>query len=105
LNLPKFTRLKLPEHGPQWREDSTVPLHRQPPSPESLRHDFANLVIRRLTAPEARVAVVEEHGRPALLDCRERLFDLYSKDHPLVGVYKPGARVRDVIDDLKAAVL
>jgi hypothetical protein len=105
LNIPKFTRIKAPQHGPEWRDDPRLPLHRQPPSEESLRHDFANLVIRRLTAPDARVGVINEHGRPAMLDCRERLFEHYAKDHPIVGVYKPGARVRDVIEDLKAAGL
>jgi hypothetical protein len=51
------------------------------------------------------VAVIDEHGKPAMVKCSEALFGVLSKDHPIVGVYKPGASVRDVIDDLKAAGL
>jgi hypothetical protein len=82
-----------------------IPLHRQPVSPSSLRHDFANLVIRQLTAPSARVAVVNDAGKPALVRCNEMLYEVLGRDHPIVGVYTPGASVRDVIEDLKAAGL
>jgi hypothetical protein len=82
-----------------------VPLHRQPVSASSARHDFANLVIRQLTAAGARVAVVDDAGKPALVHCNEMLYEVLGRDHPIVGVYTPGASVRDVIDDLKAAGL
>jgi hypothetical protein len=61
--------------------------------------------VRWLADPGAQVAVISEHGRPAMVSVREPLYELLSKDHPIVGVYKTGARVRDVIDDLKAAGL
>jgi hypothetical protein len=89
----------------QWRDDPAMPLAKQPPSVSSLRHEFANLVIRRLVDSSVRVAVIDDRGRPALVNCGERLYELLSKDHPVVGVYASGARVRDVIDDLKAAGL
>lgn len=89
----------------QWRDDPAITLGKQPPSISSLRHDFANMVIRRLVDPSVRIAVISDRGRPALVDCRERLYDLLSKDHPIVGVYAAGARVRDVIDDMKATGL
>ena len=102
-NKPRLQR--SPQPGPEWRDDPALPLHRQPPTIGSLRHDFANLVIRQLTAPGARVAVIDDNGKPAVVRCNELLYDLLSKDHPIVGIYTPGARVRDVIDDLKAAGL
>jgi hypothetical protein len=86
-------------------DEEHLPLHRRPPSPESLRHDFATRVVRHLTEPGARVAVIDEQGRPAIVSCAEPLYELVSRDHPIVGVYIAGARVRDVIDDLKAAGL
>jgi len=91
--------------GEECRPVHPVPLRRRPPSPEAMRHDFANLVVRRLITPGARIAVIEEHGRPALVSCAERLYELLSKDHPIVGVYTVGAVVKDVVDDLKAAGL
>jgi hypothetical protein len=81
------------------------PLWKQPPSPDAARHDFAHQVVRRLVDSTARVAVIAEHGRPAMVDCRERLFGVLSLDHPIVGVYAEGARVPDIIEDLKAAGL
>lgn len=85
--------------------ERSLPLLQRPVSAESLRHDFASRVIRHLVAPGARGAVIDEHGRPALVSCSEPLYELYAQDHPIVGVYTAGARVRDVIDDLKAAGL
>jgi hypothetical protein len=86
-------------------ENNSAPLSRRPPSVSALRHDFATLVVRRLVDSEARVAVINDRGRAALVDCRERLFDLLAKDHPIIGVYRAGVRVRDVIDDLRAGGL
>jgi SRSO17 transposase len=105
LSIPKFTRIKAPQHGPEWRHEPNLSLYKRPPSMEALRHDFANLVVRQLVSPATRVAVIDEHGKPAMVKCSEALFGVLSKDHPIVGVYKPGASVRDVIDDLKAAGL
>lgn len=67
--------------------------------------EFAALVIRRLATNATRMAVVNESGRPAMVACNERLFDLIAKDHPIVGVYTAQARLRDIYDDLRAAGL
>lgn len=108
---PKFRRVRVPQftqiehHGPQWRDDAAIPLLKAPSPRNVLRHDFANLVVRKLAVPEARLAVIDEGGKPAVVSCSERLYDLLSKDHPIVGVYTAGARVRDIIEDLKASGL
>lgn len=104
---PRLQRVRVPasasqQPGPQWREE---PLWNRPPSPDAKRQDFANRVVRRLIDSSARIAVISEHGRPALVDCRERLYETLSKDHPIIGVYRAGARVTDIIEDLKAAGL
>jgi hypothetical protein len=85
--------------------DEDLPLSKRPPNPELQRIEFASLVIRKLVDPEARVAVLDEHGRPALVSCKERLYELLASDHPIVGIYAQGASIPDVIDDLKAAGL
>jgi hypothetical protein len=87
------------------RPGTSLPDMHAPPSVDVMRQDFAARVVRRLTEPDARVAVIDDAGRPAMVARHERLFDVLAKDHPIVGVYAPGARVRDVIDDLKAAGL
>lgn len=74
------------------------------PDPHARRQDFAARVVRRL-ATTPRVAVIDDGGKPALVDCAERLYDLLAKDHPIVGVYAAGARIKHVIEDLEAAGL
>lgn len=81
-----------------WREEIA-------PTVDQSRLEFANLVVRRLAQPGARIAVIDERGKPALVNCREALFDTLARDHAIVGVYAEGARVKDVVDDLKAAGL
>lgn len=103
VRVPKFTQMG--DVGPSWRADAALPLWKRPPSVDAQRNEFAHRVVRRLTDNGARIAVIEEHGRPALVDCRERLYELLQKDHAIVGVYAAGARVPDIIDDLKAAGL
>lgn len=76
-----------------------------PASPEADRLRLAARVVAQLAEPGARVAVIDDRGRAALVNCRERLYDVLAKDHAIVGVYAPGARMNDVIDDLKAAGL
>jgi hypothetical protein len=106
-HVPRFVEMKPHDFGPEWRDDPEDPLVRQQMAATvaSRRHDFANKVIRRLVDSQARVAVINDRGNPALVNCAERLYDVLAKDHPIVGVYKSGARVRDVVDDLKAAGL
>ncbi len=103
IRIPKFSRIGV--SGPEWKNDPALPLWKQPPTADSYRHDFAHRVVRRLADNGARLAVIEDHGRPAMVDCRERLYELLSKDHAIVGVYASGARVKDIMDDLKAAGL
>lgn len=76
-----------------------------PPDPRLQRIEFASLVVRRLMEPGARVAVLVDCGRPALVQCGEWLYERLAPDHELVGVYAPGARVQDVLEDLEAAGL
>lgn len=96
--------------GPRWRRVPVntaappVDLAHRPPDPHAARQDFAAKVVRRLT-DTSRVAVINEHGRPALVDCCERLYELLAKDHDIVGVYAAGARIKHVIEDLEAAGL
>lgn len=96
--------------GPQWRGPDEPapernPLLLRPASPDAARHDFANLVVRMLVDAGVEVAVIAEHGRPAVVRTSDHLYSVLAKDHDIVGVYKAGARVRDVIEDLKAAGL
>ncbi|HQR22434.1 MAG TPA: hypothetical protein PKV98_16320 [Burkholderiaceae bacterium] len=91
--------------GPEWRGDLTVPVFRKLLPEDMLRQDFACRVVRRLIDVEARIAVISDRGRPALVDCREPLYEMLARDHEIVGVYKCGARVPEIIDDLKAAGL
>lgn len=99
LRIPKFTRVSVSTATPPIEV-----LRQRVADPHSLRQDFASKVIRRL-AGASRVAVIEEHGRPAMVDCSERLYELLAKDHPIVGVYTPDARIKHVIEDLEAAGL
>lgn len=82
-----------------------LPPIRQASNPHAARQDFAAKVVRRLIDPGVRVAVLDEHGRPALVNCSDRLYEVLAKDHPIVGIYAQGALIPDVIDDLKAAGL
>lgn len=72
---------------------------------DAQRYDFAQRVVARLIDSQARVAVINDRGRAALVNCAEQLFDTLARDHEIVGVYREGVRVRDVVDDLKAAGL
>ena len=99
MRVPEFRRLSEPAPAPPPRQPLPIS------SAEVARHEFATRVVRRLVDSQARIAVIDDRGSPALVDCAERLFDVLSKDHPIVGVYAEGARVPDVIDDLKAAGL
>jgi hypothetical protein len=76
-----------------------------PSSPQDDRLRLAARVVARLADPGSRVAVINDHGRAALVNCREMLFDVLAKDHAIVGVYAPGAQINDVIEDLQAAGL
>ena len=77
-----------------------------PPDPSLARQDFAARVVRTLVNEgDARIAVIDNDGKAAMVRCSERLFDVLAQDHPIVGVYKFGVRVRDVMEDLKAAGL
>lgn len=69
------------------------------------RLDVARKVVARLTRPEVRVAVIELEGRPAIADMSERLYELWSRDYPIVGIYSQGARPVDIAQDLEAAGL
>lgn len=109
---PKSHRAPLAQppngKGPHWRTELDPPslsLRERPASSEALRHDFANRVVRWLAEPGTRVAVIDEHGRPAVVNVREPLYELLAQDHPIVGIYQAGARIKDVIEDLKAAGL
>lgn len=99
MRVAEFRRLSEPAPAPPPRQPLPVG------SAEVARHEFATRVVRRLVDSQARIAVINDRGSPALVDCAERLYDVLSKDHPIVGVYAEGARVPDVIDDLKAAGL
>jgi hypothetical protein len=99
MRVPEFRRLSEPAPASPPRQPLPIS------SAEVARHEFATRVVRRLVDSQARIAVIDDRGSPALVDCAERLFDVLSKDHPIVGVYAEGARVPDVIDDLKAAGL
>lgn len=105
LRVPRLAEAELNQHGPRWKDSPELPLWRQPPSVDALRMEFANRVVRRLVDSSLRMAVISEHGRPAMVDCGELLYELLARDHPIVGVYKAGARAVDVIEDLKAAGL
>lgn len=85
--------------------DDDLPLTKRPPNPELQRVEFASRVIRYLVDPHVRIAVLDEHGRPALVKCTDGLYEVLAKDHPIVGIYAQGALIPDVIDDLKAAGL
>lgn len=85
--------------------DEDLPLAKRKPEPELQRIEFASLVVRKLIDPAVRVAVINEHGRAALVNCREGLYETLARDHPIVGIYAQGAVIPDVIDDLKAAGL
>lgn len=74
------------------------------PLPFTEHRRFANLVVERI-ATVGRVAVIDAYGRPALVSCRERLFEVLARDHDIVGVYGAGARAADVLEDLQAAGL
>jgi hypothetical protein len=88
--------------GPQWCDEFDPP---ELPPVEAARLEFAYLVVRRLLDSSVRMAVINEHGRPAMVNCRERLYETLSRDCPIIGVYCEGARARDIVDDLKAAGL
>jgi hypothetical protein len=105
--VPRFQDIRPQDFGPEWRDDPNDPCTRREiaMTVSSRRHDFATLVVRRLVDSAARVAVINDRGRPALVNCKERLYELLAKDHPLVGIYQSGARVRDIVDDLKASGL
>lgn len=103
---PSFRKAPRTLRKPDWEAAAReLPRMMATPSPDLARHEFASRVIRHLVEPGTRVAVISEHGRPALVKCCEALFDVLSKDHPIVGVYTDGAVVTDVIEDLKAAGL
>lgn len=96
--MPRFKRVPVQPLG------TLVEIRSRPVDPHSLRQDFASKVIRRLMTA-AKVAVIEEHGRPALVDCSERLYELLAQDHLIIGVYDARARIKHVIEDLEAAGL
>ena len=95
----KLTRIKA-ELEPETQAD-----YRPAVQGFSDQRRFADQVIKRLTSADERIAVVDAYGKPAMVSCRERLFDVLSRDHDIVGVYKAGARAIDVIEDLQAAGL
>lgn len=99
---PRFKRVRVENDA--GAVSRPLDLSHRPADAFALRQDFAAKVIRRLIN-SIRVAVINEHGRPALVCCNEQLYDLLCKDHPIVGVYAAGARMHEVIDDLKAAGL
>jgi hypothetical protein len=96
VRVPKFAGAGAP---------LTLPaLRRQPADPSALRQDFASRVVRRL-AGAARIAVIADRGRPAMVNCTDGLYELLAKDHPIVGVYTADARIKHIIEDLEAAGL
>lgn len=76
-----------------------------PPSPEATRMEFACRLVRALVDTNKQIAVIDDAGKAAMVYRHERLFDVLAQDHAIVGVYKFGVRVPEVVDDLKAAGL
>lgn len=94
-NKSRRTVLAFATHAPSSTSSETA----------YARRTFAALVVKRLAFDCARLAVVNEHGRPAIVTRADPFYDLLSQDHPIVGVYTAGIRIPEIVADLEAAGL